>query len=266
VVLRMQPTALFRIPVMMVHSPCALPKQGQEPLLPCFRPIQSKPKDAGMWPHHPAPPPMAAAPVAAVISETSHLGRENPTLSLVESSSVSSKPCPVPFVSMDRFSDRFGERTAIFTIILLNPSLGSPFPSPLHPHCQTVDHTKKVTPLSKEVDSRAVIRSQKDVSSFCCWFVGSALKIEGHSALAPAAPCLSGARKHWQVLDCVFAQGEVHFGQQGAAAKRRTRIVAPGLNAMPHRRFQLITQLKEMKENFGSLEAESNPFLTMLGA
>ena len=35
---------------------------------------------------------------------------------------------------------------------------------------------------------------------------------------------------------------------------------------MLRRRFQLITQLKEMKEKFGNLEAESNPFLTMLGA
>ena len=71
---------------------------------------------------------MAAAPVASVISETSH-----PTLSLVDSSSVSSKPCPVPLVSTDRFIDRFGERTAMSTILLLHPSPRSLFPPPPPP-------------------------------------------------------------------------------------------------------------------------------------
>jgi hypothetical protein len=248
------PHALVTIPVMM-HCPCALPKQKQAPLLPCLHPLQTKSNDPGMWPH-PAPQWLL---LLLVISETSH-----PTLSLVDSSSVSSKPCPAPFVSTDRFIDRFGERTAMSTILLLHRSPRSR--SLLLPSTPTVQ-----CPLSPRFGGGSfciIFREKDNVNSpSLLGEYGSAAQLEGTRPRHSRTSCLSAHGRSGWCLVVHLPRGRgafwVAMGHWNAPG---SRSVAPGLNAMLRRRFQLITQLKEMKEKFGNLEAESNPFLTMLGA
>lgn len=255
------PHALVTIPVMM-HSPCALPKQEQAPLLPCLRPLQTKSNVPGMWPH-PAPQWLllllhwssARRLILPCHWSTAAQSRRNHAQSLLCRRTDSStdlenaQPCLQSF-SCNPLLGPFS--------LLLPTTIHDMVPPQRFAH-EKVDRSVRHAPsVLIPRKARCKFPSLQHMEAQRSWrALGRATR--GHPAcqrteeVAGACLCICPGRGAFWVA----------VGRWNA---RWSRIVAPGLNAMLRRRFQLITQLKEMKEKFGNLEAESNPFLTMLGA